>query len=307
MKTSSVDINSIGSTPLDNLVKDFVLRNGLSLRTTHYKTHAQELGENLKYVEKAMLMWEQQGKPEGDIELRVPGFKGLTRLWGKKLGDRFPRNEVFYTRKRGEGRPFQDRIILRPNPLHTTNIITIAIYNNGLETIYAGPQMGPMPDAGKRNNDWQNWKDHALAYSQAELDRMEKMEGRVASSQASWSILAGGVSEARVEAYKLRVAINQMEKAIKSSPEIRDEVYRLCGDNFLSIPQILSEMERQLDKTNYALITMGEDFYRQRLTHTDRETVDVASKATPLPNVPIMKDSEMKELLSQVIERMKNS
>jgi hypothetical protein len=136
---------------------------------------------------------------------------------------------------------------------------------------------------------------------------MEKMEGRVASSQASWSILAGGVSEARVEAYKLRVAINQMEKAIKSSPEIRDEVYRLCGDNFLSIPQILSEMERQLDKTNYALITMGEDFYRQRLTHTDRETVDVASKATPLPNVPIMKDSEMKELLSQVIERMKNS
>jgi len=306
MRTSSnIDISRIGNTPLDNLVKEFVLRNNLTLRTTHYKTHSQELGANLKYVAKAMSMWEGMGSPEGDIEINVPGFRGLTRLWGKKLGDRFPRNEVFYTRKRGEGRPFQDRIILREKPLHETDIITIAIYNGGLETIYAGPQMGLLPDAGKKNGDWANWKDHALAYSQAELDKMEKMVGKVASSQASWSILAGGVSDARVEAYKLRVAINQMEKAIKSSPMIRDEVYRLCGDNFLSIPQILSEMERQLDKTNYALITMGEDFYRQRLPHSDRETVDVASKSTPLPNVPIMKDSEIKYILSEAIQRMK--
>ena len=127
-----------------------------------------------------------------------------------------------------------------------------------------------------------------------------------ASSQASWSILAGGVSDARVEAYKLRVAINQMEKAIANSP-LKEEVYRLCGDNFLAIPQILSEMERQLDKTNYALISMGESFYRQRLTHSDRETVDVASKSTPLPNVPIMKDSKMKDILSEAIAKIKSS
>jgi hypothetical protein len=136
--------------------------------------------------------------------------------------------------------------------------------------------------------------------TQPELGSVEK----VASSQASWSLLAGGVSDARVETYKLRVAINQMEKAIKSSP-VREEIYRLCGDNFLSLPQILSEIERQLDKTNYALITMGEDFYRQRIPHSDRETVDVASKSTPLPNVPIFKDSEIKNILGEAIERMK--
>ena len=132
------------------------------------------------------------------------------------------------------------------------------------------------------------------------------MSNKKASSQASWSILAGGVSNARVEAYKLRVAINQMEKALVNSP-VKDEIYRLCGDNFLSLPQILSELERQLDKTNYALITMGEDFYRQRLTHSDRETVDVASKSTPLPNVHIMKDSEIKHILSEAIRKMRNN
>jgi hypothetical protein len=113
-----------------------------------------------------------------------------------------------------------------------------------------------------------------------------------ASSQASWSILAGGVSEARVEAYKLRIAINQMVEALKDSPAI-EEIYRLCGDNFLTIPDVLSNIERHLDKTNYALITMGADFYRQRLPHSDRETVDIASKYNPAPPASRMINSEM--------------
>lgn len=113
-----------------------------------------------------------------------------------------------------------------------------------------------------------------------------------ASSQASWSILAGGVSDARVEAYKLRIAINQMVEALKDSPAI-EEIYRLCGDSFLTIPDTLSKIERHLDKTNYALITMGADFYRQRLPHSDRETVDIASKYSPAPEASRMVHSEM--------------
>jgi len=113
-----------------------------------------------------------------------------------------------------------------------------------------------------------------------------------ASSQASWSILAGGVSDARVEAYKLRIAVNQMVEALKSSPAI-EEVYRLCGDSFLTIPDVLSNIERYLDKTNYALITMGADFYRQRLPHSDRETVDIASKYNPAPHAARMINSEI--------------
>lgn len=119
-----------------------------------------------------------------------------------------------------------------------------------------------------------------------------------ASSQASWSILAGGVSDARVEAYRLRIAVNQMVEALKGSPA-EEEIHRLCGDNFLTIPDALSNLERNLDKTNYALITMGADFYRQRLPHTDRELVDLASKYSPVPSAPIYKDSDVLKVASQ--------
>tara|TARA_B100000073_G_C23721029_1_gene567669 strand:- start:1072 stop:1974 length:903 start_codon:yes stop_codon:yes gene_type:complete len=125
---------------------------------------------------------------------------------------------------------------------------------------------------------------------EAQLSKLRR--SKTASSQASWSILAGGVSDARVEAYKIRIAVNQMVEALKDSPAI-EEVYRLCGDTFLSIPDSLSTLERHLDKTNYALITMGADFYRQRLPHSDRETVDIASKYNPAPHAARMINSEM--------------
>lgn len=119
------------------------------------------------------------------------------------------------------------------------------------------------------------------------------MRNKKASSQASWSILAGGVSDARVEAYRLRIAVNQLVEALQDSPAI-EEVYRLCGDTFLTIPDTLSKIERHLDKTNYALITMGADFYRQRLPHSDRETVDIASKYNPAPHASRNINSEVK-------------
>ena len=90
------------------------------------------------------------------------------------MGDNIPASEPLYTRKRGEGRPFQDRFILRESPLRTTNIITIAVYDGGLETIYAGPALGPMPNAGETNEDW---ADHYLAFTHEELGEMEKPNG----------------------------------------------------------------------------------------------------------------------------------
>ena len=123
-------------------------------------------------------------------------------------------------------------------------------------------------------------------------DQLNKLKrSKTASSQASWSILAGGVSDARVEAYKLRIAIDQMVNALQDSPAI-EEVYRLCGDTFLTIPDVLSKIERHLDKTNYALIQMGSDFYRQRLPHSDMETVDIASKYNPTPSASRYINSE---------------
>ena len=136
-----------------------------------------------------------------------------------------------------------------------------------------------------------DYPSESLDQADAIRDLMDSYEDQInilkrsktASSQASWSILAGGVSDARVEAYKLRIAIDQMVNALQDSPAI-EEVYRLCGDTFLTIPDVLSKIERHLDKTNYALIQMGSDFYRQRLPHSDRETVDIASKYNPTPS-----------------------
>ena len=103
------------------------------------------------------------------------------------------------------------------------------------------------------------------------------------SSQASWSILSQGVSSARVEAHIVRTHMNQMIEAIKENSQLADEIYKRCGDNFEALPRHLSKLERSLDRTNYALISMGSEWYRQRLTHEDREMVDMASKYNPTP------------------------
>lgn len=113
------------------------------------------------------------------------------------------------------------------------------------------------------------------------------------SSQASWSILSEGVSSARVEAHIIRTHINQMIKAIKENPKAAELIYKLCGDNFEALPKHLSKLERSLDRTNYALISMGSDWYRQRLTHEDREMVDMAAKYNPTPFPSTSKQSDM--------------
>ena len=132
------------------------------------------------------------------------------------------------------------------------------------------------------------------------------------SSQASWSILSEGVSASRVEAHIVRSHVNQMVEAIKEHPQLAEEVYKRCGDNFEAIPKHLSKMERSLDRTNYALITMGSDWYRQRLTHEDREMVDMAAKYNPTPFPSTSKQSEyimkkhssnIKNLLIEAIEK----
>lgn len=118
------------------------------------------------------------------------------------------------------------------------------------------------------------------------LDRIQ----RTASSQASWSILSSGVSQARVEAHILRLTVNQLVRSLENS-KLKEEIYKHVGDNLQSLPAHLSKLERSLDRTNYALITMGSDWYRQRLVHEDREMVDMAAKFNPMPVPSTMKRS----------------
>lgn len=135
------------------------------------------------------------------------------------------------------------------------------------------------------------------------------------SSQASWSILSEGVSSSRVEAHIIRTHINQMIEAIKENPKLAEEVFKRCGDNFEAIPKHMAKLERSLDRTNYALITMGKDWYRQRLTHEDREMVDMAAKYNPTPFPTTNKQSSIDRvvkragfgrIISEIIEKYKD-
>jgi hypothetical protein len=99
------------------------------------------------------------------------------------------------------------------------------------------------------------------------------MMKKQSNSQASWSLISEGVNSARVEAHRISVCVKQLLEGIKENPELEEELQRLCEN-----------MEKSLDKTTYALIKLGEGFYRQRLPHEDRELVDIASKFNPYPS-----------------------
>lgn len=154
---------------VDDVVEEFLARNDIELLSTHFKTHAKEFDS--KSLAKAFEMWEDMGMPNGATSLKVPGFRGETRLWGKKMGDRIDmRDEEFFYKSRGEGRPEQ-RLISRPRPMRATNILTLIIVpsggKQGLITAYAGPEMPPF-----ENDPRGEWDENFLAYSPSELANM---------------------------------------------------------------------------------------------------------------------------------------
>ncbi len=155
---------------VDDVVEDFLARNDIELLSTHFRTHAKEF--DAKSLAKAFEMWEDMGGPNGATELRVPGFRGETRLHGKKMGDRIDmRDEEFFYKSRGEGRPPQ-RLISRPRPMRATDILTLIIVptgggRQGLITAYAGPSMPPFEDDPRKE-----WDKNFLAYSPSELAKM---------------------------------------------------------------------------------------------------------------------------------------
>lgn len=155
---------------VDSVLEDFLARNDIELLSTHFKTHAKEF--DAKSLAKAFQMWEDMGSPNGATSLKAPGFRGETRLWGKKMGDRINmRDEDFFYKSRGEGREEQ-RLISRPRPMRDTDILTLIITptgggKQGLITAYAGPYMPPF-----ENDPRKEWDKNFLAYSPSELAKM---------------------------------------------------------------------------------------------------------------------------------------
>jgi len=108
------------------------------------------------------------------------------------------------------------------------------------------------------------------------------MNGRdkKASSQVAWSLLTEGVTQARVDTHRLRLMVDRA-LAIVDQSEAKDHIYQVAGDLIEAVPSRLSDIERSLDRTSYALVVMGDDFLRGRIPFDDRHEVDEAVKSAP--------------------------
>jgi len=100
------------------------------------------------------------------------------------------------------------------------------------------------------------------------------------------------VSDARVEAHRLRHLVNRGLKIIEQdSPEQKEHVYQLAGDLIDAVPQRLSKLESLLDKTSFALSMMGEDFFASRLSLDDKTEVKEAIEHSAHPFSKAVKES----------------
>jgi len=93
------------------------------------------------------------------------------------------------------------------------------------------------------------------------------------TSQASWALITEGVTNARIEAHRLKHLMSRARKIVDTSPA-KDHIYEVAGDIILSAPDRLAAIERSLDRTAYALSYMGQDFLRGRIPFTDRQIVE---------------------------------
>ena len=115
---------------------------------------------------------------------------------------------------------------------------------------------------------------------------------RQSSSEAAWSLLTSAVSEARVEAHRLRHLMNRGLKVIEQdTPEQREHLYQLAGDIIEAGPERLTRLEQLLDKTQFALSKMGEDFFASRLPISDKTEVNEAIEHSAHPFSKTVKDS----------------
>jgi hypothetical protein len=96
---------------------------------------------------------------------------------------------------------------------------------------------------------------------------------RKAQSQAAYALLLQGVSQARLEAHRIR---HQVERALRlvENSEHKEHLYQVAGDMIISIPKRLDDLEVSLDRTGLALVKMSEEFLEARLPLDDKNLVE---------------------------------
>ena len=78
--------------------------------------------------------------------------------------------------------------------------------------------------------------------------------------------------------------LNRVLVLVEAS-EKRDHLYEVAGDIIVDLPQHLQHLERHLDRLNYALASVGQKQYRDRIPLSDRYKVDYAMQEARLPLV----------------------
>lgn len=101
------------------------------------------------------------------------------------------------------------------------------------------------------------------------------MSNKQASSQASWALITGGVTNARVEAHRLRHLVSRASKLVEGSDH-KEHLYQVAGDVIVALPTRLTNLELLLDKTALALSKMGESFLEARLPLSEKNEVEEA-------------------------------
>ncbi len=107
---------------------------------------------------------------------------------------------------------------------------------------------------------------------------MEVPLKKTASSQAAWALITEGVTQARLEAHRLRHYTNRIEKLVAASDK-RDHLYQVAGDIILGAPKRLDALDNALDRTALALSKMGVTFLEARLPFSDKQMVEEATDA----------------------------
>ncbi len=127
------------------------------------------------------------------------------------------------------------------------------------------------------------------------------MSHKIASSQASWALLTEGVTQARVDMHRLRLMLDRALELVETSDK-KDHLWQVAGDLIIGFPERLTEVERALDRTAYALVVMGEEFLRGRLPIEDRYVVDESMKVHPYSSDKRTKESLPSRVAKRFLE-----
>lgn len=128
------------------------------------------------------------------------------------------------------------------------------------------------------------------------------MKRKVASSQAGWALITGGVAAARVEAHRLHQLLQKGLQFVECSRQ-REHLYQVAGDLIVEVPRRVESLECRLDELAYALSIMGQDHLKDRLPLSRRNEVEESVEGAPGFGEPLIRHSKERRLARAVARR----